>query len=89
MDIGGSGERYVALDAERLQIEVGPEEAIEQNDPVSAVRFELSGEIASGAEERRELDRNRDVHLGLDMTDDVEVAALDVLPLMAGSVGSR
>ncbi len=56
VDIGGSRQRHFAFDAESLQIKVWAKEAIEQNYPVSAARFELSDEIRSGAQERRELD---------------------------------
>src|SRR5215471_2523647 len=50
MDIGGRRQRSFAFEAQRLQIEIGPEEAIEQHHPIGADRFELSNKIASGAE---------------------------------------
>jgi hypothetical protein len=80
VNIGRSRQRHFAFDAERLQIKVGPEEAIEQHHPVGADRFELSNEIAGGGEKRREFHRNRDAHLGFHMTHNVEIALLDVSP---------
>jgi hypothetical protein len=48
VDIVGSRQRPFVFEAQRLQIEIGPEEAIEQHHPVDADRFELTDEIAGG-----------------------------------------
>ena len=75
-------------DVERLEVEVGLVEAVEQHQPVGAGVDDARREVGHGRVVRAELHRERDVELGAHRGDELEVGGLDVGGAARGSAAT-
>ena len=74
----GRAQQDVRLHFEALQVDVRLVEPVEQHQAVGAGVVEALGHVGEVAEERAELHRHRNGHLGLHRLEDVEVGLLDL-----------
>ncbi len=70
---------HAGHDRQRLEVDVGLEEAVEEDEPVRAGDGEPRRKVRERGEERAELDRERDPHLRPHRADDVEDPRLDLV----------
>ena len=76
----------VGLRPQRGQVDVGLVEAVEQRQAIGPGLHQLQREVAGAAVKRRELDRHRDAHAGLDRAQHLHAFTVDVRPVL-GQVG--
>ena len=76
--LGGAREADPGNDGERLGVDIGLQEPVEQHQSVRAGLVQPQRHLAGRAEVRTQLDRDRHAHRFLDARQDVEVSLLDV-----------
>lgn len=71
-------ESYSCADVERLEIEIGLVETVEEDEAISAGRVQMVRHVGEGGEGVPELDGDGDAHTALDVAHEVDVHALHV-----------
>ena len=76
--LGRVGQRQRTDHFELVDVDVDPMEAREQHEPVDAGRVERLRKVREGREERRELDRDRNLQAALHLADDLDRLPFDL-----------